>query len=203
MGGHNAGEVASALAVEMAVRSVLKGLKAGNDPTLVLREAIADANALIFNKSLNNPAWEEMGSTVVMALKGIHQVTIGHVGDSRAYFVRRDEIRQLTNDHTFVYEWFKAGKITLQQARTHSQRHGLTEVLGVTEEVEGEVAAWPLEDDTCLLLCSDGLTDILEDHEILHIVNTSSRPQQACQALVSAAKTKGGRDDMTVILVCC
>lgn len=203
MGGHNAGEVASALAVETAVKSVLKGLKAGKDPAQVLREAIADANAFVLTKSMNNPAWEAMGSTVVMALKNDHQVTVGHVGDSRAYLVLRDGIRQLTDDHTFVFEWFKQGKITKQQARTHSQRHGLTEVLGVTEDVEGQVAVWPLEDDTCLLLCSDGVTDVLEDHEILHIVNTSSRPQEACHALVSAAKAKGGRDDMTVILACC
>jgi len=202
MGGHNAGEVASGIAVEVIARSVREGLKAGKVGEDLIREAIAKANETILEKSLNNPAWEEMGTTALAALVIDHQVIIGHAGDSRAYRIRRGEIRQLTDDHTFVFEWLKEGLITKEEARTHSQRHGLTEALGVTEELEGEVAVWPWEDNLCLLLCSDGLTDMLDDHEILEIVEASSQPQQACNALVDAARHRGGKDDITVILVC-
>ncbi|MBI4965472.1 MAG: Stp1/IreP family PP2C-type Ser/Thr phosphatase [Desulfomonile tiedjei] len=202
MGGHNAGEVASALAVEATARSVREGLKAGKEAEQVIREAIAWANETILAKSLNNPAWEEMGTTVLMALTTDHQVIIGHAGDSRAYLIRHGEIQQLTDDHTFVSEWLKEGLITKEQARTHDQRHGLTEVLGVTHGVEAEVSVWPWEDNACLLLCSDGLTDILDDTEILTIVEIASEPQTACDNLVSEANTKGAQDDITVILVC-
>jgi len=202
MGGHNAGEVASGIAVDATTKSVREGLKAGKEARQVVREAIADANASILEKSLNNPAWEEMGTTVLVALIADRQVVIGHVGDSRAYMIRQDRIELLTNDHTFVFEWLKAGLITREQARNHRQRHGLTEALGVTAEVEAEISVCPWSDGACLLLCSDGLTDMLEDHEILEIVETSSEPQGACDDLVSAAKERGGRDDVSVILVC-
>ncbi|MBI5251644.1 MAG: Stp1/IreP family PP2C-type Ser/Thr phosphatase [Desulfomonile tiedjei] len=202
MGGHNAGEVASRTAVEVTATSVREGLKAGKEAEQVVREAIAIANKSIFEKSLNNPAWEEMGTTLLVALIVDHEVTIGHVGDSRAYIIRQSQIELLTDDHTFVFEWLKEGLITREQARTHHQRHGLTEALGVTDDVESEVCLWPWDDNVCLLLCSDGLTDMLEDDEILAIVETSSEPEQACSTLVTAAKGKGGKDDITVILVC-
>jgi protein phosphatase len=202
MGGHNAGEVASRIAVEVTVKSVQEGLVAGKEPAQVVREAIAMANESIFEKSLNNPAWDEMGTTLLMALITNDQLIIGHVGDSRAYVIRHGGIEQLTDDHTFVFEWLKEGLITKEQARTHHQRHGLTEALGITDDVESEISVWPWENNVCLLLCSDGLTDMLEDDEILAIVETSPEPEQACDTLVSAANDKGAKDDITVILVC-
>lgn len=202
MGGHNAGEVASRIAVEVTAKSVQEGLEAGKSTEQVVGEAIAIANTSIFEKSLNNPAWDEMGTTLLVALIADHEVAIGHVGDSRAYLIRQGQIELLTNDHTFVFEWLKEGRITKEQARTHHQRHGLTEAVGVSDEVEADVAIWPWEDNVCLLLCSDGLTDMLEDDEILAIVESSSEPEQACNTLVAAAKGKRGKDDITVILVC-
>jgi protein phosphatase len=202
MGGHNAGEVASRIAVEVTAKSVQEGLVAGKEPEQVVREAIAIANKSIFEKSLNNPAWEEMGTTLIVALMTEHEMTIGHVGDSRAYVIRHGGIELLTDDHTLVFDWLKEGLITREQARTHHQRHGLTEALGVTDDVESEISVWPWDNNVCLLLCSDGLTDMLEDDEILAIVETSAEPEQACSTLVTAAKGKGGKDDITVILVC-
>jgi PPM family protein phosphatase len=111
MGGHNAGEVASKLAVEVTARSMSDGLSNGKAAEQCIREAIATANKTIFEKSLNNPAWEAMGPTVLIALATHHEVIIGHAGDSRAYFIRQGEIQQLTNDHTFVFEWLKEGQI--------------------------------------------------------------------------------------------
>jgi len=202
MGGHNAGEVASKIAVEVTAKSVKDGLQTGKEIVQVFREAMAEANRSIFEKSLNNPALSEMGTTLLMALTADHEVVIGHVGDSRAYIISKGEIEQLTEDHTFVFEWLKQGLITREQARSHHARHGLTEVLGVSDDVEVDVGVWPWERNACLLLCSDGLTDMIEDEQILAIVESASEPQQACETLVNAAQAEGGKDDVTVILVC-
>jgi PPM family protein phosphatase len=202
MGGHNAGEVASKIAVEVTAESVREGLQRGKDPHQVVRDAFASANKLIFEKALNNPAWEEMGTTLLMAFTIDHQVIIGHVGDSRAYLICKGNIERFTEDDTFVYEWLKDGLITKEEARSHHARHGLTEALGVTDEVEVHLAIWPWETEACLLLCSDGLTDMIEDEEVLAIVESTSDPQQACNNLVAAANREGGEDNISVILVC-
>lgn len=202
MGGHNAGEVASRMAVEVTAISVREGLRDGKETQQVIRDAFASANKSIFQKALNNPAWEEMGTTLLMAFTIDHQVIIGHVGDSRAYLISKGNIERFTEDDTFVYEWLKEGLITKEEARSHHARHGLTEALGVTDEVEVHVAVWPWEKNACLLLCSDGLTDMIEDEEILNIVESVSDPQQACNKLVTAANREGGEDNITVILVC-
>ncbi|AFM24961.1 Stp1/IreP family PP2C-type Ser/Thr phosphatase [Desulfomonile tiedjei] len=202
MGGHNAGEVASRIAVDVTVKSVLEGLSAGKEAEQTVRDAFSNANRSIYDKSLNNPAWEEMGTTLLVALINAYEVIIGHIGDTRAYLIRNGRIEQLTDDHTFVSEWLKEGLITKEEARSHHARHGLTEAVGITDEVEPEVAVWPWDGNTCLLLCSDGLTDVLEDKEILAIVETSSEPQPACDSLVSAAQLGRGQDDITVILIC-
>jgi serine/threonine protein phosphatase PrpC len=202
MGGHNAGEVASKLAVEATAQFVQKGLRAGKEVEEVFRDAFASANKSIFQKALNNPAWEEMGTTLLMAFTIDHQVIIGHVGDSRAYLISKGNIERFTEDDTFVYEWLKEGLITKEEARSHHARHGLTEALGVTDEVEVHLAIWPWEREACLLLSSDGLTDMIEDEEIIAIVESASDPQQACNKLVIAANREGGEDNITVILVC-
>ncbi len=202
MGGHNAGEVASRMAVQVTAKSVREGLEAGKEADRVVREAIAQANRSIFENALNNPAWEEMGTTLLIALAVPPQVIIGHVGDSRAYSILKGEIKQLTDDDTFVFEWMKEGLITKEQARSHRARHGLTEALGVADDVETEVVVRPWERSACLLLCTDGLTDMLEDEEILAIVGSAPEPQQACNDLVTAANIKGGEDNITVIMIC-
>ncbi len=202
MGGHNAGEVASKIAVEVTSELVGRGLEAGKEVEEVFREALSNANRSIFEKASVNPAWSDMGTTLSMAFTTDHKVVIGHIGDSRAYLIEKGKIEQLTEDHTFVFDWLKQGLITREQARSHQARHGLTEVLGVTDEVEVDVAVWPWEKNTCLLLCSDGLTDMIEDEEILAIVESASDPQQACNKLVTAANREGGEDNITVILIC-
>jgi PPM family protein phosphatase len=202
MGGHNAGEVASKIAVEVTAEFVRTGLQAGKEAEVVFREALASANRSIFEKASGNPAWSDMGTTLLMALATDHKVVIGHVGDSRAYLIGKGKIEQITEDHTFVFQWLKEGLITKEEARTHSARHGLTEVLGVSDEVEVDVGAWPWEKEVCLLLCSDGLTDVLRDEEILSIAEFGSDPQQVCDTLVDSARQNGAGDDITVIFAC-
>ena len=202
MGGHNAGEVASKIAVEVAAEFVRIELQAGKEVEEVFRGALVNANRSIFEKASINPAWSDMGTTLSMAFTTDQKVVIGHIGDSRAYLIGKGKIQQLTEDHTFVFEWLKQGLITREQAWSHEACHGLTEVLGVCDEVEVDVAVWLWEKNACLLLCSDGLTDMIEDEEILAIVESASDPQQACNKLVTAANREGGEDNITVILVC-
>ncbi len=202
MGGHNAGEVASSIAVTVVSNLIEGGIASAKDPVELVRQGMSNANETILENSMNNTAWSEMGTTLLVALFADHGLVIGHVGDSRAYSIGKGRIRQLTQDHTFVAEWLREGRITKEQARSHHQRHGLTEALGVTKDVESEITIWPWECHQCLLLCSDGLTEMIEDEEILATINSSDNPQQACANLVAMANQKGGRDNITVILVC-
>jgi PPM family protein phosphatase len=202
MGGHNAGEVASALAVALVSALIEEELETAEDCEELVRAAVANANTVILGKSANKAAWSEMGTTLVLALLRNREMVIAHVGDSRAYSITKREIRQLTEDHTFVADWLKNGLITKEQARAHPQRHGLTEALGVTDEVEIELLVRKRERDECLLLCSDGLTDMIDDADIFRIIARATDPQQACRKFVEAANAHGGTDNISVILVC-
>lgn len=201
MGGHNAGEVASYQAVEAIVSSIQAGLDSGRSTAAVVRQAVVDANREVFRNSLTDPWWNEMGTTVVLALFRGDRVLVSHVGNSRAYLIKNGTIQQLTEDHTFVAEWVKEGSITSQEARTHKARHGLTMALGVEDEVEPDTDEWPWDGSGYLLLCSDGLTEALEDIEILEIVTRATAPAEACETLVERAKARGSRDNISVIIV--
>ena len=202
MGGHNAGEVASNIAVTLTAALIEERIDSADDPVELVLSSIARANEVILQKSLRRAGWSEMGTTLVLALFTKDLMIIAHVGDSRAYTVKNGEIRQLTEDHTFVAEWLKEGRISREEARTHHQRHGLTEALGITDEAETEIGIWQRDDDTCLLLCSDGLTDMLTDEEILALVASALEPTEACNHLIDAANERGGRDNITAMLVC-
>ena len=144
----------------------------------------------------------EMGTTVVLrhSFRG-NRALISHVGDSRAYMITNGAMKQLTHDHTFVADWVRQGSITVEEARTHESRHGLYAALGVEDGVEPETAEWPWDNCSCLLLCSDGLTDMVPDDQIMGIVNRSDNPQEACDLLVEAANEMGGTDNISVIIV--
>ncbi len=202
MGGHNAGQVASRMAVEEISDTIRRRLDLGKDPVAVIDDAVTKANRAIFDSAAWLPEWSDMGTTVVIALIKDHRLTISHVGDSRAYMIRNGDIFQVTEDHSFIAESVKQGFITPEQARTHQSRHGLTMALGVEDEVEPEITELPWDGETCILLCSDGLTDVLDDSEILEIIQTAENPQAGCDDLMERAAQKGNNDDVTVVLVC-
>ncbi|MEJ2718526.1 MAG: Stp1/IreP family PP2C-type Ser/Thr phosphatase, partial [Deltaproteobacteria bacterium] len=202
MGGHNAGEVASSLAVRKIEEYVRQGLHEGEDPRDLLERSIVTAHEAILESSARSPDLAEMGTTVVIALVQGDRLWAAHVGDSRAYMMGKGLIRQITHDHTFIADLLAEGRITVEQAKSHEARHGLHMALGAGDEVQPDIADWKWEENDCLLLCSDGLTDMLDDNEILAIVEDSIDLGKACADMVRKAKEKGGQDDVTVVLVC-
>jgi PPM family protein phosphatase len=199
MGGHQAGEVAS----HMAVETIQSSLKDRGDRLTIadLKESIEQANARVLQESLQDPNKYGMGTTaVVLVITHDGHVLLGHVGDSRAYALTAEGLKQLTEDHSVVFQLVKEGKITEEAARFHPGRGALLRSLGVHEKVEVDTteSAFAFES---LLLCTDGLTEMLTDAQIEQILRDKPDPQQACDTLVNQANNAGGRDNITVVLV--
>jgi PPM family protein phosphatase len=201
LGGHGAGELASSIAVMEISNHIRNQIVQGKETNVVIDEAIIKANAEIRKSGVDNIDYAEMGTTVVLALLRGNRALISHVGDSRAYMITNGAMKQLTNDHTFVADWLREGSITVEEARTHDARHGLYAALGVEDGIEPETLEWPWDNCSCLLLCSDGLTEMVPEDQIEAIVNCSDTPQQACDLLVEAANEMGGTDNISVIIV--
>jgi serine/threonine protein phosphatase PrpC len=203
LGGHNAGKCASSIATEEIGLYLKEHLFQDQDEGLIMNQAVLTANSAIVRAAEADPEWRsDMGSTVVVALIKENRFTISNVGDSRAYLIKNGSIEQLSVDHTFVAEWVKDGTITAEEARNHEARRGLWMALGVEGDVEPYITEGAWNGDSCLLLCSDGLTDVVEDHDLLGLVRSAKDPQVACENLLRRAKELGTRDHVTVVLVC-
>ncbi|MEE9607373.1 MAG: Stp1/IreP family PP2C-type Ser/Thr phosphatase [Myxococcota bacterium] len=203
MGGHSAGQVASELAAESAVRA-LRALE-GATASLAekLRYALAAANREIFTRSQAEQRLAGMGTTLVALLAGGGRIALAHVGDSRAYLVRQARVRQLTDDHSLVAELVRRREISEDAARGHPHRHVLTRALGVRARVEPDLAELtPAPDDT-FVLCSDGLTGHVDDQEIAKAVSDGADLEAICDGLVELANSRGGTDNTTVVVVRC
>jgi PPM family protein phosphatase len=203
MGGHAGGEVASAMAVTAVAAYVKNSLvRAGpaNQTAALLRAAIRTADEAIWTHAYTHHDLRGMGTTVVLALCQGEQVHIAHVGDSRAYLLHHGQLRQLTEDHSVVARLIKTGRLTPRRGRTHPLRHQITRSLGSRQAVADLLCmTWQAGD--YLLLCSDGLTNMVEDPDIKELIlqgNTDLRA--ACEALVTRANANGGEDNTSVIL---
>ena len=219
MGGHAAGEVASRLAVESIERHI-SGTDPRKEPTIPasfrspgvdeaslpiparrVLNAIRLANQEIVRSVRKDSSMRGMGTTVVIAYVSGTRAYIGSVGDSRAYVVRDRSLRQLTSDHTLVNEQVRAGALSSQEARHHPARNILTRAVGSQEEVEADLVELDLKPGDILLLCSDGLTTMAEDSDILNtLLAHSDDPEAASRALVDLANERGGDDNVTVVL---
>lgn len=205
MGGHAAGEIASELAVERLTQELLVALGSGSgalDPERlaeVLEGAIAGSNTFVHRAS-QAEGRRGMGSTLTVALVVGLTAVIGHVGDSRAYLVRNGAMRQLTRDHTWVGEQLAAGVLTEAQAARHPRRSLLTRALGTAPAVKADTEAIELAEGDRLLLCSDGVSGLLDDRQMAEIV-ASLGPQEACDQLVSRANDAGGLDNSTAVVL--
>jgi protein phosphatase len=194
MGGHRAGEVASATALE-----ALRAAVASGQP---LRDAMAGANDAVLEKSGADQDLQGMGTTLTAGtLAAGRNLLVGHVGDSRAYLVRDGKLTQITNDHSLVEEMVREGELTPEQAEVHPQRSIITRALGIDPAVEVDVYPVELRPGDRILLCSDGLTTMVRPDEIARILARESDPERAAQALVDAANAAGGEDNVTALVV--
>ena len=200
MGGHTAGQVASQLAAEAAARAIAALEGAPATASEKLRMVVSAANRAIFLAAQRQPEYSGMGTTVVAVLAAGDRCALAHVGDSRAYLVRRGRIRQLTDDHSIVGELLRRQEISLDAAREHPHRHVLTRALGVRESVEPDLAELTPSPGDVFVLCSDGLINHVEDSELAKFVAETDDLQEACEDLVDLANGRGGEDNVTVVL---
>ncbi len=194
MGGHRAGEVASATALEALRAAVANGRS--------LRDAIEGANDAVLEKSESDQELHGMGTTLTAGMLGSDgYLTVGHVGDSRAYLVRDGQLSQITNDHSLVEEMVRGGELTPEQAEVHPQRSIITRALGIDPQVEVDEYPLELQPGDRVLLCSDGLTSMVRPEEIANILGRERDPKRAAQLLVDAANAAGGEDNITAVIV--
>ena len=197
MGGAQAGEVAS----ELAVKQFEGGLPGRRSPAVALAELIQAANAEIHRQARDDPDRAGMGTTVTAAYLDGDNVVVAHVGDSRCYLLRDGDLIRLTRDHSLVGELVARGKLTEEQAETHPQRSVITRALGAYPEVEVDTEVFPARAGDVFLLCSDGLTGMVHEPQLKPILEDPGRSlEQIGRALIAAANEAGGRDNITVIL---
>jgi PPM family protein phosphatase len=197
MGGAKAGEVASRLAAETLREQELGDLSAPEQTVELIREA----NRRVFAYSSENASARGMGTTMTVALVEENKVTIGHVGDSRAYLLRDEQLTQLTQDHSLVAELVRSGRLSAEEAESHPRRSVITRALGTDSEVEVDVFSLQGQDRDIYLLCSDGLTSMVSDDEIASLLSASRDDlDEATRKLVDAANQAGGEDNISVVL---
>jgi len=212
MGGHLAGEVASAMAVDIISRHIAQALDAppttnasSADLSLeasVLVEAVRQANAAIYEASHSKPEYNGMGTTVVVTLFHDNKVCVAHVGDSRLYRYRSEHLEQLTEDHSMVQELLRRGLISPEEARTSANKNLVTRALGVDPSVQVDVAEQMVQKEDLYLLCSDGLSDVLEDSDVELLLRTfGGNLEDAGRQIVTEVNSKGGPDNVSVVLV--
>lgn len=204
MGGARAGNVASELAVNAFCDAVLERLadrERTGDAEELLREATAVANHVVWHRSHVDQECLGMGTTLVAALVDGGRIHVVNVGDSRAYAISEGGIRLVTRDHSLVEDMVQRGELTPEQARNHPQKNLITRALGAAEAVKADVFEEPYRPGMYLLLCSDGLSNIVTDQEILYEVIHGGEPSECCKRLLDTTLSRGAPDNVTAILL--
>jgi len=213
MGGYNAGEVASGIAVSVVSSEISQALlnaspadvdKSGGEELalLLLRDNICKANSSIFNAAQSQPQYSGMGTTIVSALFYDNRVAVGHVGDSRVYRLRGEILEAITRDHSLLQEQIDGGMISVEDARLSKNKNLVTRAVGIDAEVEPEIHVHEVMVGDIYLLCSDGLNDMVEDEDIgATLVAMQRNLPLAASQLIQMANDNGGRDNVSVILV--
>ena len=203
MGGYNGGEIASKIAVETAknyIENNFKEIEKDRDSIIqLLGSSMEYANMVVYEKSQEKPELHGMGTTLEIGLIYNNKVYIGHIGDSRIYRIRKEFIRKLTQDHSYVQKLVKEGKITKEQAEVHPQKNMLTRALGCNAFVEPDVMVKGFLKDDILVMCSDGLTNMVKTEIIYQ--EASKNIEQAPKELVRIANENGGKDNVTVVII--
>lgn len=203
MGGHNSGEVASQMAVNLISNYIMKNPERFADEqeiTSAMQEAVSQVNTRIHRVSTEHPDNQGMGTTLVLAVACNKKLFISNIGDSRVYLVRDGEVVQITTDHSYIEELLKNGSITREEAQTHPKRNLITRALGCYEEVDIDTYTCNIKDNDIYLICTDGLSNLVMDEELKDIVARVDEPELACNELVELANSRGGEDNITVIV---
>src|SRR6516164_4733383 len=212
MGGYNAGEVASGIAVKTIVNLVRESVEREDmrvhdggsgmsRPAIILRDAIHRANKIIYQTARTQPQCEGMGTTVVSALLFDNKIAIAHVGDSRLYRLRSDKFEQVTMDHSLLQELVDRGFYSAEEAQRAANKNYVTGALGVEPNVEVEIQEVPASKGEVFMLCSDGLSDMVEDEDIHLTINTfSANLDTVAKQLIQLANDNGGRDNVSVVM---
>ena len=204
MGGAKSGNIASTLAVDVFVEEIRRCFHSGMDQDEVdsmLQSAVKLANFTVFDQAQQFEEFNGMGTTLVAALICGKEVTIVNVGDSRAYRINRDGVRLLTTDHSLVQLMVERGELTPERARTYPGKNYITRAIGTETVVLCDVFHLDVERGDCILLCSDGLSNMMDEQEILFEVVHGVNKQQCCRRLLDIAKNRGAPDNVTSILV--
>ena len=200
MGGHKAGEVAS----EQAVNTVLESIKhnESEDKITIIEKAIEEANQRVLDMSASDEKFKGMGTTLVVATLENDILYVANVGDSRLYLIEDNEIKQITRDHSLVQEMISKGEIDKESARTHSRKNVITRAIGADTKIIADFFEVDIKTDTKILLCSDGLSNMVEDSQIIRIIEECSGKtlEDTVHKLIDAANENGGCDNIAVVL---
>jgi len=202
VGGQNHGKLASQMTIDDVVKFFIKNENKYSNKKELMSEAIKDANKDVRSFSTTKPEFEGMGTTLVSALIEDNRVILSSAGDSRCYMIRNGIISQLTVDNSYVQYLLEKGAISANEAKTHPQRNLITKAIGLEDNIDVEIEQTEICSGDILLLCTDGLTTMLSDEEILHIIlKKNGNIQELAEELVRRAKENGGTDNITAILV--
>ena len=203
MGGANAGRMASECATSAFMEFLKSVLTSAPDSDLrwTVEEAAAHANTVVYQKSLSEEALRGMGTTLVGAVIGEEEATVFNIGDSRAYIRIGDDFSRITMDHSLVEELVRSGEITSEQARVHPNKNLITRALGIGPEVDCDVFQVQFPAKARLILCSDGLSNMVTDEEMFEQCRKSREPRTLCHALMKKALSRGAPDNVTVIAI--
>ncbi|HZK01157.1 MAG TPA: Stp1/IreP family PP2C-type Ser/Thr phosphatase [Tissierellaceae bacterium] len=204
MGGHNAGEIASNIAVDTIKNNFYKKKKNLESKVRIIDtigESIYEANKKVYLEAIRRPNCSGMGTTLTMAYIFDNNIYIGHIGDSRAYHIRDNNIMQITEDDSLVNELIKNGSITKEEAMNHPQKNVITKALGTSIDIEIDVQTKEYEDGDFLVICSDGLSNMVKEKDILKTIRIEKDVKSACETLVDHAKKNGGLDNITLIII--
>ena len=198
MGGHKAGDYASRYTIERVVASVSRNT--GEEPIAIMKEAINKANELLVAESREDESKSGMGTTLVIGTIIGNKLFVANIGDSRLYVVGQN-MRQITRDHSLVDEMVRLGEINADEARVHPDKNIITRAVGTSDHVEADFFEVEITADDTILLCTDGLTNMVRDDEILDIIKKYDNAQAATMHLVKEANANGGRDNITVMII--
>lgn len=199
MGGHNAGEVASELAISttLTILEQTAGLSAHDR----LETAIQAAHANVLEKAAESSRYKGMGTTIVAVLLEKNSLTVAHVGDSRLYLLRKGKLSSLTNDHSLLQEFIDKGLYSPQEAKEKVARNILTRAIGLENTLSVDIAEHSVQSGDRYLICSDGLYEMVSDADIADVLNSSLRGDALCEELIDHANARGGKDNITVVVI--